>query len=97
MSWDGYIDNLIGHSKDSSGNLHVDKACIIGLDGGAPWTTASNANNLCLQGTEGSNISNIIKTRDYTSFQVKQSFDLSLSNFLSYFFNLKKLRRVEVL
>ena len=43
MSWDSYIDNLIAQSKDASGGLHVDKACIIGLDGGAKWTTDGHA------------------------------------------------------
>jgi profilin len=44
MSWDSYIDNLVAQSKDSSGTAHCDRACIIGLDGGAPWTTAAHAN-----------------------------------------------------
>ena len=39
MSWDSYIDNLIAQTKDASGGAHVDRACIIGLDGGAKWTT----------------------------------------------------------
>ena len=43
MSWDSYIDNLLAQSKDTSGSAHADKACIIGLDGGAPWTTAGHA------------------------------------------------------
>jgi profilin len=43
MSWDSYIDNLIAQSKDASGSTHVDKACIIGLDGGAKWTSDGHA------------------------------------------------------
>ena len=43
MSWDSYIDNLIAQSKDSSGTAHIDRGCIIGLDGGAAWTTAGHA------------------------------------------------------
>ena len=43
MSWDSYIDNLIAQSKDTNGTAHLDKACIIGLDGGASWTTAGHA------------------------------------------------------
>ena len=39
MSWDSYLNNLVAQSKDSSGTAHVDRCCIIGLDGGAPWTT----------------------------------------------------------
>ena len=46
MSWDGYIDNLCAQSKDSSGTAHTDKACIIGLDGGAKWTTDGPASAL---------------------------------------------------
>lgn len=45
MSWDSYVDNLIAQSKDASGTVHCDKACIIGTDG-APWTTASASNGL---------------------------------------------------
>jgi len=46
MSWDSYIDNLIAQSKDGSGNTHCDKACIIGVEGGGPWTSAGHANAL---------------------------------------------------
>lgn len=46
MSWDSYIDNLVAQSKDASGTAHCDRACIIGLDGGAPWTTADHPNAL---------------------------------------------------
>ena len=42
MSWDSYLDNLVGHSKDANGAAHVDKCCIIGLDGGASWTTSAS-------------------------------------------------------
>lgn len=42
MSWNSYIDNLIAQTKDGAGNAHVDKACIIGIDGGAKWTTDSH-------------------------------------------------------
>lgn len=43
MSWDSYIDNLVAQTKDAAGAAHCDRACIIGLDGGAPWTTSSHA------------------------------------------------------
>ena len=46
MAWDGYIDNLIAQTKDASGTPHADKACIIGIDGGAKWTTDGHANAL---------------------------------------------------
>ena len=50
MSWDSYIDNLIAQSKDATGKVHVDRACIIGLDGGAKWTTDTHANALKVSG-----------------------------------------------
>ncbi|XP_068731830.1 profilin-like [Montipora capricornis] len=69
MSWDGYIDNLIAQTKDSAGKAHCDKACIIGLDGGAPWTTNSHASALQLQGVEGQTIANCLKSKDFTALQ----------------------------
>ncbi|XP_077988179.1 profilin-like [Glandiceps talaboti] len=33
MSWDGYIDNMIAQSKDSSGIAHICKGGIYGKDG----------------------------------------------------------------
>lgn len=39
MSWDSYLDNLVAQTKDAAGTAHADKACIIGIDGGAKWTT----------------------------------------------------------
>lgn len=69
MSWDSYIDNLVGHSKDPTGTCHVDRACIIGLDGGAPWTTAGHPNAFVLQGQEGANIARALKSKDFTPFQ----------------------------
>lgn len=39
MSWDPYLDNLVERSKDPNGGYHIQKACIIGLNGGAAWTS----------------------------------------------------------
>ena len=39
MSWDSYIDNLIAQTKDAAGAPHADRVAILGLDGGASWTT----------------------------------------------------------
>ncbi|XP_003383648.1 PREDICTED: profilin-like [Amphimedon queenslandica] len=69
MSWDSYLDNLIGHSKDASGAAHVDKCCIIGLDGGAGWTTAGHANALKGSPTEFANIARAFKSKDFSVFQ----------------------------
>ena len=49
MSWDSYIDNLVAQTKDASGNAHADLACIIGIDGGAKWTTDAHPNALKVQ------------------------------------------------
>ena len=43
MSWDAYVENLIAQSKGSDGNTHIDKACIIGLNDGSQWTSATSA------------------------------------------------------
>jgi len=51
MSWDSYLDNLVAQTKDASGSAHCDKACIIGLDGGAPWTTQAPAVALAVSST----------------------------------------------
>lgn len=69
MSWDSYIENLIAQTKDSKGQVHADKACIIGLDGGASWTTAGHANALKLQGNEGPTIAKALKSKDFTPLQ----------------------------
>ena len=66
MSWDSYVDNLIAQTKDSSGVAHADKACIIGLDGGAPWTTSSHAYALKLEGNEGQTIAAAFKSNDFS-------------------------------
>ena len=68
MSWDSYIDNLVAQTKDTSGTAHADRACIIGLDGGAPWTTAGHACAFKLEGQEGANIARCFKSKDFTVF-----------------------------
>ena len=68
MSWDSYIDNLMGQGKDGSGNSHIDMACIIGHDG-SKWTTDGHANAFKLSATESSNIAKCFKSKDFTPFQ----------------------------
>jgi profilin len=69
MSWDAYIDNLIAQSKGADGSENVDRACIVGMDGGAPWTSAAHPSALKLQGPEGPNIARCFKSKDFTTFQ----------------------------
>ena len=66
MSWDSYIDNLIAQSKDGGGQTHVDKVCIIGLDGGAQWTSNDHPAALKLCPDEAANIARCFKTKDFT-------------------------------
>lgn len=61
MSWDSYIDNLMGQCSGS-----CDKAAIIALDGGAPWTTAYDGKGIVLQPIEAQNISKAFKSGDFT-------------------------------
>ena len=69
MSWDSYIDNLIAQTRDASGAAHADKACIIGIESGAKWTTDWHANAFKLTATEAANIARCFKSKDFTSFQ----------------------------
>ncbi|XP_033748924.1 profilin-like [Pecten maximus] len=68
MSWDPYIDNLVAQSKDATGTAHADKACIIGIDGGASWTSEGHGCALKLQGTEGADIARCFKSKDFSPF-----------------------------
>lgn len=69
-TWDSYIDNLIEQSKDESGQAHVDKACIIGIDGGAKWTSDQHPCVLKLAPHEAKTIAECFKKKDFTSFMV---------------------------
>ncbi|ELU03438.1 hypothetical protein CAPTEDRAFT_162297 [Capitella teleta] len=68
MSWDGYIDTLIGQTRDASGTNHCDSACIIGLDGGARWTTDTHAQAMKVSPQEGATIAACFKSRDFSPF-----------------------------
>lgn len=63
MSWDSYIDNLIGHT---AGNC--DKACIIGLDGSL-WTSHAPPNALKLAEKEAVNIGKSMRECNFAPFQ----------------------------
>lgn len=67
--WDPYIDNLILQCRDGSGESHCDKACIIGLDGGAKWTSDTHANALRITPKEASDIASAFKSKNFSSFQ----------------------------
>lgn len=61
MSWDGYIDNLIARG---AGN--IDRASIIGLNGGGKWTTKLEVK---LTADEAAKIAQAFNTKDFSSFQ----------------------------
>ena len=50
MSWDSYIDNMMGHAN-LNGTCQIDKACIIGTNG-AQWTTDAHPNAFRLSDDE---------------------------------------------
>ena len=66
MSWDGYIDHIIGGTNGA-----CDQACIIGLDGGGAWTTEKHGSALKISQQEGSTIAKALNNEDCTSFQTK--------------------------
>ncbi|XP_076086834.1 profilin-like [Mytilus galloprovincialis] len=74
MSWDSYLDNLIGQSKDEKGSAQADRACIIGLDGGGKWTTDAHASALKLDQTEATSIANCFKKSDFSQFMTNGVF-----------------------
>ncbi|KAH3741326.1 profilin-like [Dreissena polymorpha] len=69
MSWDSYLDNLVAQADG-----HADRAAIIGLDGGASWTTAGHPNGIALQDGEGAKIAECFKRKDFSKFQASGVF-----------------------
>merc|ERR1711962_117075 len=69
MTWDSYIDSVIGGSKQS-----CDKVCVIGLQDGTSWTSAAHASNLAASPEELKKIANLMKAEDYTTFQTEGIF-----------------------
>jgi len=61
MSWDGYIDNLI-----QRGQGNIDKAIIIGLNGGGKWTSKQE---IKLTADECTKIAQAFNSKDFSSFQ----------------------------
>ncbi|KAK6165355.1 hypothetical protein SNE40_022297 [Patella caerulea] len=67
--YDSYIYQLIAQSKDSSGNVHVDAASIIGLDR-SRLTSQSTAAALKMSYAEVDTIAASFKSNDFTSFKM---------------------------
>ncbi|KAL4232425.1 hypothetical protein ACF0H5_009992 [Mactra antiquata] len=65
MSWNGYIDTIMGHA-----NNNADYACIIGKDG-IPWTNAEHAKQLKLSTDEAKFISECFAKEDFTPMTTK--------------------------
>lgn len=68
LSWDAYIDGLIDRTRDGSGISYIDKACIIGIDGGIKWTTDSHSNGLQLSQNEARNIAKCFESKNFSQF-----------------------------
>jgi len=68
MSWDSYIDNLLGHTAG-----HGDKAAIVGQDG-SKWTSDNHAKALKLTPEEAATIGKAMKTGDFSGFQASGVF-----------------------
>ena len=68
MSWNAYLDNLIGNTTDTSGQAQADKACILGFDG-AKWTTDEHPNALKLTSQECTQIARTFQFRNFGTFQ----------------------------
>lgn len=67
--WDAYIDNMLAYCRDGSGDSHCDRACIIGLDGGAKWTSDTHPSALKLAANEAVTIANCFKSKNFATFQ----------------------------
>lgn len=63
MSWDSYIDNLLGHTSGAA-----DSACIIGQDGSS-WTTDAHPEALRMTSDEINTVAACFKSGDFTTFQ----------------------------
>merc|ERR1711964_134234 len=63
MSWNGYIDSIIGYAPND-----CNQACIIGFDG-SQWTTADHAQNFNLKPEQAVKIAGAIKAEDCSTFQ----------------------------
>lgn len=61
MSWDGYIDNLI-----TRGNGNIDRASIIGLNGGGKWTAKQE---IKLTPDECAKIAQAFTSKNFEAFQ----------------------------
>ncbi|XP_057298905.1 profilin-like [Hydractinia symbiolongicarpus] len=63
MSWDGYIENIIGRMKN-----HCDRVCIIGLKDGGHWTSINHPNAMHLTSSESQHIATAMRKADFTTF-----------------------------
>lgn len=68
MSWNSYIDNMIAQCKDAGGASHCDQGSIIGMEGGAAWTTCDHESALKLKPEEAQKIATCFKNKDFGAF-----------------------------
>ena len=63
MSWNGYIDTVIGYCAGS-----CDKVCLVGTDGSV-YTSSENASHLPISASEASTIARCITSGDFSPLQ----------------------------
>lgn len=67
-AWDGYLERMIAHGRTGSA-FEVEKGCIIGLNGGALWTSKrSDGTFLGITSSEAQHLARVIKSGDFDTF-----------------------------
>jgi len=66
MSWDGYIDSILGNANVTGTNS--DKAAIIGQDGSI-WTGAHGGKGMTIAAAEAATIAKCITSKDFSPLQ----------------------------
>lgn len=67
MSWNSYIDTVKAYSRDATGKEHIDRACIIGLDG-VRYTDDTHPSSFKVTPEEVGTITRCMKSKDFTVF-----------------------------
>lgn len=66
MSWDGYLDSILGAANVSGPN--TDKAAIIGQDGSV-WTSAAGGKGMSIGAAEAKSLADAIKSKNFSGMQ----------------------------
>ena len=66
MSWDGYVDSVLGNANVSGQN--TDKAAIVGQDGSV-WTTEHQGKGLKISAGEAAALAKAVSSKDFSGMQ----------------------------